>query len=57
MKESAVLTIDQYKVPTISDIFYKPNYISSAEEEQILREVKGTKTSWKEVRQFFTVFC
>lgn len=50
MKESAVLTIDQYKVPTISDIFYKPNYISSAEEEQILREVKGTKTSWKEVK-------
>lgn len=57
MEDDAVLISVRYKVATISDIFYKPNYISPVEEEHILQTVKGTQASWKEVGQSLTGFC
>jgi len=55
MEDNAVLTSIQYKVATISDIFYQPNYITPVEERHILQNVKGSQASWKEVRQIPTL--
>eukprot|EP00873_Tetraselmis_striata_P024315 jgi/Tetstr1/444579/TSEL_032430.t1 len=43
------LNLEAYEVGTLPTVYYVPDYVSEAEEGQILREIRSSKCKWTQV--------